>query len=451
MKTVDVGAVIDEGQWTGYQKLLILGTALTIILDGVDNQLLPNAVPFIAPEWGVQNSAFRNALATGPFGMMIGGLMGGILGDRFGRRTALLGSVMAFAVLTLSIAFVNSVFMLGLLRFIAGIGLGGAMPNAAALASEYVPRHRRPFAVTLTIVCIPLGGFVASTMAGIIGPAYGWRALFIVGGLVPVVLAVVLWKVLPESPRYLAGYRHRWRELTRIMRRMGHHMPDDVAYVEGSGGAVSKATIGDLFAPAFRRDTIGLFASFFFCLMVNYVAIQLVPSMLRDNGKFSPAAAAGGLQWVNVGGVIGAILGALVIQRVGSRVTMLGMSAAAVVCSMIMAGMRLDPTDTFALMAMFLVTGGLLNAVQTTMYALAAHVYPTEIRSTGVGTAVAFGRIGNALAVYVGGFALDRGGSPGYFTCWAILMAVVFLSLALVRRHVPRTAGVPVGAPAGAH
>src|SRR6188474_2089320 len=113
MKTVDVGAVIDEGQWTGYQKLLIVGTALTIILDGVDNQLLPNAVPF---------------------GMMIGGLMGGILGDRFGRRTALLGSVMAFAVLTLSIAFVNSVFMLGLLRFIAGIGLGGAMPNAAALA-----------------------------------------------------------------------------------------------------------------------------------------------------------------------------------------------------------------------------------------------------------------------------------------------------------------------------
>ena len=451
MKTVDVGAVIDEGQWTGYQKLLIVGTALTIILDGVDNQLLPNAVPFIAPEWGVQNSAFRNALATGPFGMMIGGLMGGILGDRFGRRTALLGSVMAFAVLTLSIAFVNSVFMLGLLRFIAGIGLGGAMPNAAALASEYVPRHRRPFAVTLTIVCIPLGGFVASTMAGIIGPAYGWRVLFIVGGLVPVVLAVALWKALPESPRYLVGHRDRWPELTRIMRRMGHHMPDDVAYVEGTGVAASKATPGGLFAPAFRRDTIGLFASFFFCLMVNYVAIQLVPSMLRDNGKFSPAAAAGGLQWVNVGGVIGAILGALVIQRVGSRVTMLGMSAAAVVCSMIMAGMRLDPTDTFALMAMFLVTGGLLNAVQTTMYALAAHVYPTEIRSTGVGTAVAFGRIGNALAVYVGGFALDRGGSPGYFTCWAILMAVVFLSLAVVRRHVPRTAGVAVGAPAGAH
>jgi AAHS family 4-hydroxybenzoate transporter-like MFS transporter len=148
MKTVDVGHTLDEGQWTAYQKLLILGTALTIVLDGVDNQLLPNAVPFIAPEWHVTGAAFRGALSTGPFGMMIGGLVGGMLGDRYGRRTALLGSVLAFAVLTISIAFVNSIPMLGLLRFISGIGLGGAMPNAAAHASEYEPRRQRPFAVT---------------------------------------------------------------------------------------------------------------------------------------------------------------------------------------------------------------------------------------------------------------------------------------------------------------
>jgi AAHS family 4-hydroxybenzoate transporter-like MFS transporter len=449
MKTVDVGHVLDEGRWTGYQKLLILGTALTIVLDGVDNQLLPNAVPFIAPEWGFTNGApFRNALATGPFGMMIGGLLGGVLGDRYGRRTALLGSVLAFAVLTIAIAFVDSIFALGVLRFIAGIGLGGAMPNAATLASEYVPRRQRPFAVTLTIVCIPLGGFAASSMAAWVGPTYGWRALFIIGGIVPLVLAAVLAKVLPESPRYLASRRERWPELVRLLRRIGHDVPDDASFVETrrTDAPAAKPTIGNLFAPRFLRDTTGLFGSFFFCLMVNYVAIQLVPSMLRDSGKFTPAAAAGGLQWVNVGGVIGAVVGALIIQRLGSRLTMLSMSAVAVVCSLIMAGMKLDPTDAFALMGMFLVTGGLLNAVQTTMYALAAHVYPTEIRSTGVGTAVAFGRIGNVLAVYVGGYALDRGGPPGYFTCWAYLMELVFISLAIVNRHVPRTSSLGEGA-----
>src|SRR4030095_12861849 len=112
MKTVHCGAAIDEGQWTGYQKLLILGTALTIVLDGVDNQLLPNAVPFIAPEWGFPNGApFRGALSTGPFGMMIGGLVGGMLGDRYGRRTALLGSVLAGSGLPPSIRFVDSVVL----------------------------------------------------------------------------------------------------------------------------------------------------------------------------------------------------------------------------------------------------------------------------------------------------------------------------------------------------
>src|SRR5213596_663009 len=112
MKTVDVGAVIDEGQWSGYQKLLILGTALTIILDGIDNQLLGNAVPALMKDWSFERSqlhplprgAFTTVLALSPLGMMIGGAIGGMLGDRVGRRTALLGSVVSFAAVTLAIA-----------------------------------------------------------------------------------------------------------------------------------------------------------------------------------------------------------------------------------------------------------------------------------------------------------------------------------------------------------
>ncbi|HLG54706.1 MAG TPA: MFS transporter [Vicinamibacterales bacterium] len=442
MKTVDVGAVLDEGRWTGYQKLLIFGTALTIILDGIDNQLLPNAVPTLIKEWGRPRADFTGALALGPFGMMIGGLIGGMLGDRLGRRTALLGSVLTFAVLTLAISFADSVAMLGALRFLAGVGLGGAMPNAATLASEYVPRRQRPFAVTLTIVCIPLGGAMAGELAARVIPTYGWRTLFVLGGIIPIVLALVLWKVLPESPRYLAKRRERWPELTRTMRRIGHALPDDVEYTEAvaAGAPVKSASIVGLFSPALVRDTLALCASFFFCLMVNYVIILLLPVMLTaDDVGFTQPAASRALAMSNYGGVAGAILGALAIQRLGSRVTMLGMSAAAIVCAMVLTGVRLDPQDTLFLMVMFLLTGGLLNAVQTTMYALAAHVYPTDIRSTGVGTAVAFGRIGNVLAAYIGTFALDRGGPPGYFTSIAVLMAIVFLSLAAVRRHVPRT------------
>jgi AAHS family 4-hydroxybenzoate transporter-like MFS transporter len=456
MKTVDVGETIDEGRWTGYQKLLIFGTALTIILDGVDNQLLPNAVPRLIEEWGRPRADFINALSIGPFGMMIGGLIGGVLGDRFGRRSALLGSVVAFAVLTLAIAFVNSIEMLATLRFLAGVGLGGAMPNAATLASEYVPRRQRPFAVTLTIVCIPLGGAIAGELAAQVIPAYGWRMLFILGGVIPIVLALVLWKVLPESPRFLAKRRERWPELTATMRRIGHDIPPDVEYTEAA--AVTSATpakstsIGSLFGPTFLRDTLALCASFFFCLMVNYVVILLLPAMLtaKDVGFTQPAASRA-LAMSNYGGVAGAILGALVIQRLGSRITMLGMSAAAIVCALVLTGTRIDPNDTVFLLAMLLLTGGLLNAVQTTMYALAAHVYPTQIRGTGVGFAVAVGRIGNVLAGYVGAYALDQGGPPGYFTSMAILMGIVLVSLAAVGRHVPRMTGVQVRETAGAH
>ena len=450
-KTVDVGQVLDEGRWTGYQKLLIVGTALTIILDGVDNQLLPNAVPTMAGEWGLTPRAFANALAAGPFGMMIGGIFGGLLGDKIGRRTALLGSALSFGLITLAIAFVNDVPTLLVLRFLSGVGLGGAMPNAAALASEYVPRRSRPFAVTLTIVCIPLGGFVAAWMAGQILQPYGWRMLFIIGGIVPMVLAAILFVVLPESPRFLAVNRERWPRLRAILQRMGHQIPADAEFVDSATVTASgkpKASIGDLFRPAFRWDTIGLFGAFFFCLMANYIGFQRIPTMMGPTGlKFPKPSDA--LQYFNLGGVAGAILGALVIQQLGSRVTMLGMSALAVVSAIVMAMNVPSPDSLLAAMVMFAITGGLLNAVQTTMYALAAHVYPTEIRGTGVGAAVAVGRIGNVLAVYVADAALSRG-IPEYFLTWAITMTLVGISLALVRRHIAPTAPAPMYAAAPA-
>src|SRR5881409_2334228 len=231
MKTFDVGAALDEGQWTGYQKLLVAATALTIILDGLDNQLLAAAVPAMMREWNLQRAAFASVLASGMVGMMIGGGIGGYIGDRIGRRVALLGSVISFGALTLLVSFAGGVTTLIALRFFDGLGLGGAMPNAAALSSEYVPLRHRPFAVTLTIVCIPLGGSLAGFVGGLILPIYGWRTLFVLGGIIPIALAILLFKVLPESPRYLASRRERWPELITLLRKLGHDVPPDANFV----------------------------------------------------------------------------------------------------------------------------------------------------------------------------------------------------------------------------
>ena len=439
MATMDVGQVLDEGRWSGYQKLLIAGTALAIILDGIDNQLLSYAIPYMGAEWSVTDpNAFANVQFFGPIGMLFGGLFGGILGDRIGRRSALLLSVITFSAMTLAISTVDSIPMLVVLRFLSGLGLGGAMPNAAALSSEYVPKRKRAFAVTLTVICIPLGGFVAAYLSGRVLPHYGWRPLFMLGGIIPMVLALLLFKILPESPRFLASRRDRWPELIALLRKFGYTVTSDVTFVQSGTDDSSKsnASIRDLFAPALRRDTLCLFGAFFFCLLANYIGIQWLPKMLAGQGFTTEYQTDAGKYW-NLGGVGGALLGAYMIQQLGSRIPMLGMSAISIVCALVLTSLRIDPANPLGLMVMMVLLGGFMNAVQTTMYALAANVYPTAIRGTGIGTAVAVGRIGNAMAGYVGPLAMNRG-TAAYFGSFAITMAFTLGSLALIRRHIGR-------------
>jgi AAHS family 4-hydroxybenzoate transporter-like MFS transporter len=442
MRSVDVAALIDEGRFTAHQKALVAGTALMIILDGLDGQLLGNAVPAMMREWDLPRSAFATASAAAPFGMMLGGVLGGMSGDRIGRRTTLLLCVLGFGLLTLAVALVNSLSLLAALRFVAGIGLGGAMPNAAALVSEYVPRRQRPMAITLTIVCIPLGGFLAGLLAGQIVPVYGWRVLFVLGGAIPCALALLLARRLPESPRYLASRQARWPELRALLRRVGHHVSDTDRFVEGTmqPGVPARASIPQLFSPELARDTVWLMGAFTSCLLAIWIGFLWIPAMLTDPAiGFSQPAASYALSLFNFGGVGGALAGAVLIQRFGSRPALLGMAALTVVSALAMAAMTLDPRDPLPAMTMFTVTGALMNAVQTTMYALAAHVFPTNIRGTGVGTTVAVGRMGNVLASYVGSWALSAGGPRLYFSTWAAALTLVFICLALIRRHIPKS------------
>jgi AAHS family 4-hydroxybenzoate transporter-like MFS transporter len=228
---------------------------------------------------------------------------------------------------------------------------------------------------------------------------------------------------------------------------MGHDVPDDAEFIDSASLQAETKTsgsIGDLFRPAFRWDTIGLFGAFFFCLMANYIGFQRLRPLTEQVIGFASPFGNRALQYLNLGGVAGAILGALIIQRLGSRLTMLGLSALSVVVALLMAIHVPTPADVFMALVMFAIIGALLNAVQTTMYALAAHVYPVEIRGTGVGTAVAVGRIGNVLAVYVADYSIRAAGAPGYFMSWVVTMALVLVSLALVRRHIGRSEQEPV-------
>jgi len=438
---IDVGKVLDEGRWTGYQKLLVLITALAIILDGLDIQLLTHAVPAMMKEWSLPRSAFDGSLGIGGLGMLLGGLAWGWLSDRIGRRAALALSVFWFAVFTVAIAGAHDLNVLTILRFLSGLGLGGALPTSAALASEYVPLRRRALAVTCTIVCVPLGGMLAATIAKYLIPAFGWRALFLVGGIVPLVVGALILLVLPESPRFLARREKRRQELIALLRKLGHNVDANATFVDYAGEHTEKgrAAFLHLFTRAYIGDTFALFGSFFFGLLVNYIAFtKFVPSLTAIG--FSQPAASNGLLWWNIGGVAGALTAGLFIQWVGSRITMLTLCLIAAAGSFVTAGMRLDPQNTFTFLTMCVIIGGTLNAVQTAMYALAAHVYPTAFRGTGIGTAVAVGRIGAILAPFTAEFAMKQAGISGFFSTFGIGMVLVFFMLSLVRRHIERAA-----------
>jgi MFS transporter, AAHS family, 4-hydroxybenzoate transporter len=438
MAPLDVGALIDGGGSGRYQKLLIALVAVTIVFDGVDIQLLGLAIPSMMRDWSVPRSAFAGVLAAGMFGMMIGGAVAGLVGDRWGRKVALLGSVTTFGVLTVAAAAADGPVTLGVLRFLAGLGLGGAMPNAAALAAEFVPRRHRPFAVTVAIVCVPLGGMVAAAGAEGVLPAWGWRTLFVMGGVAPLVVAGFLAAALPESPRFLARHPARWPELARLLERFGHPMTASAQFADASERAVGSVSLAALFQPAFRRDTLALWSAFFFCMLGVYTAFNWVPSMLAGAGL--AAYATRGILAFNLGGVLGAITGALVIARRGSKPTMLVLSGGAAASALGMAALPIVAgAAPLPIIAMLALTGCLINAVQTTMYALGAHVYPTSVRATGVGTAVAVGRAGGVLSTYAGEWALASGGSATFFGLIAAAMTAVFGALAVVGGHIPRT------------
>ena len=211
--------------------------------------------------------------------MMIGGAVGGLPAtvrapDR--ASAAWVGGA------TLAVSTAGSVGALATLRLVAASTR--RPPNAAALAAEFVPVARRP-SVTLTIVCVPLGAMLAGLIAIPALPAFGWRALFVLGGVFPIVAALVLFWLLPESPRYLAGRPERWEELKRLLRRMGHPVEADATFHSETGPEEQRQTrepLATILEPGYRRDSLALWAAFFSCLLSVYMVFSWLPTILTS-------------------------------------------------------------------------------------------------------------------------------------------------------------------------
>src|SRR5256886_12386662 len=201
---VDVAEFIDQQPVSGFQLKLLLTCAAVLFLDGFDTQAIGYVAPALAKEWGLTKGALGPVFSAGLFGLMIGALLFGPLADRVGRKKIIILSTLAFGLGALVTAFVQDVNTLLAIRFLTGLGLGGAMPNAVAMTSEFNPRRRRATMVMIMFCGFSLGAALGGLLAAALIPQFGWRSVFFVGGLAPLLLVPILLLRLPESVRFLA-------------------------------------------------------------------------------------------------------------------------------------------------------------------------------------------------------------------------------------------------------
>lgn len=430
----DVSKAIDDGGFSTLQKLAYLFAALAIVVDGFDGQMIGYAIPMIMKEWGVTRATFSIAVASGLVGMAIGSLSAGVLADKFGRKPILVASVFLFGTSTMLIGFAPDVTTIAMIRFFAGLGIGAALPAATTLTAEFIPFRHRTMAVTTAIVCYPLGGMLAGLAAGQILPIHGWRTFFFIGGALPIAYALFLMLMLRESPKYLARQSTRWEELRSLMTRMSHEVAHIKEFTDGVIENAKRGSIADLFRHGRASDTVWLWISFFMTQLSIYTAFSWLPTMLTTEG-LSPALAGMGLTAYNFGGVIGAVLCALAINRFGSRWPMTFWAAMSAITAFALkiVSITLD-TNTF-LWGLGL-HGLFVTALQCALFALCAHMYPTLIRTTGAASAMAFGRVGAFVSSFAGAAMITAGGASAYLNLLGGSMIVAVLGLAMVRGHI---------------
>ena len=395
--------IINREKVGALQYLVVSLCGLVMFLDGFDTQAISYMAPLIAKEWNLSRQVLGLIFSSALTGLMAGYLVLSPLSDRFGHRRILLVSTVTFALFTLATVFARSATEVIALRFLAGVGLGAAIPSAVALTSEYSPQRLRASFV-LAIYCGFSLGFVAAGIAAAsLLPVYGWRALLWIGALAPLVLAFVLFLRLPESLDFLVrrGTDHEriWGLLCRVDPRLKAREPAGFTTdQEDKRGAVSA-----LFRSGRAAGTLLLWLVFIINLAEFYALQSWLPTILTSlNYSISTIALATSL--TTAGGIVAAFVVGPAMDRLDSY-SSLGIVYVGGVIFVALTGVALTrPQSVLMIMAFF--AGFCVSGGQKSVIALAAVFYPAPVRSTGVGWALGIGRIGGIGGPWLFGMLL---------------------------------------------
>lgn len=438
--SVNLNELLDQGRWSGFQKLILALMALAYLVDGVANQSLGLAIPSLMEDWGLPREAFANIAALGLVGLTIGAVIGGMLGDRFGRRTMMIASTAFFGAMTMAQAWATNPQELLILRFFDGLGIGAMIPNGAAMISEFTPKRQRALALAVGMTFIAVGGMIAGLIGNALLGPHGWEGLLIALGAIGLAVALLLLLLLPESPIYLANSGASQERLRAVALRLG--LPVGEAAITANdprAASTHRTPVSALFAGGVASSTVFLWLAFFFCLLANYSMFSWVPAMLAGLG-FPPPTTGLGMTWLSFGGIVGGMGSGWLIQQYGSKVVVLTMSAGGVVAALAL-GLLINggPQPLMTILVFLFVIGTFSSGLLNGLYTFSAFLYPDSARGTGVGAAAAAGRIGAIASSYAGVIALGIGGASSYFVLIAGSLAVSLVGVALIKRQIPGT------------
>lgn len=434
-RTVDVQQFIDHHPFSPYQWRILVTCFLLVAIDIYDNVAVSFVVPVLAQDLGVAKSAFGPVMSASIFGLSLGALAAGPLFERFTPKSVMIGSMWMFGLCSFATVTADSVTSLIAWRFLTGLGLGAAMPATATLMYEYAPR--RMGALLVNALCC--GGMIGASACGwaaaVLVPAYGWHSVFVLGGVLPIVLALYMMLATPQPLHFMVQHRYPAQAIAAVLRRIAPDaVPDDARFVLASEAPASRNGVAVVLSKGLRLGTGMLWLGYFFACIAYYLLLGWMPTLFQTIGAtWRQSTLMSTL--LTIGGIVGTLLFGWLMDRFEKN-TVIGVAFALGGVGVWAIGQSAQ--DLGWVSAGIVLTGIGLSGGMGSMIFLAAAFYPATARSLGVSWMQGIGRFGGILGPILGGVMLRETFSfPAVFnTIAAVILgagAAVLVKRAMTR------------------
>ncbi|OTG86438.1 4-hydroxybenzoate transporter [Acinetobacter sp. ANC 4558] len=418
-----------------YQWMVILLCFLIALFDGFDTQAVAFTAPALLVHFNLEAGSLAPILTAGIIGMTVGAMLLGILGDKLGRRKTLLFCVAIFSISTLLTAFVSHIDQIFILRIIAGLGMGGATPVLLALAAEYSPQKNKGTVTTCVLLALPAGAMIGGLLAAKILPIMGWQGIYIIGGVLPLFLWIVLYFLLPESLEYLAQLKTEaaQQKIQRILQKISpqQQIIAEQDFTMVTSKVIEKAKLSMLFQNGLARTTVGVWGVYFCNWIAWFMLLSWLPTILKQAG-LSPDQAPYASVTVNAAFILFALPLAYFLPKLNTAkiITFMLITGLFIAIGL---GILIETQQWSYIFILIALAGFGIGGQQLALNYLVIAAYPTQVRATATGWAIGMGRTGAIIGSAIGGIILSHFGISGYFYALGVPLIAALICVFLIK------------------